>query len=145
MRLSGRATDNAGQAIVELALILPILLMLLIGIFEFGRAWNTKQVITDAAREGARLAVVQNPDIDQNDVKGAIATALSRSGIPGAATTIAFDETPQASGGKWRATDQMQTVYIGVRYQFGFFGPLLKAMTGSPEITIATVVTMRNE
>ena len=129
-----------------MALILPILLILILGMLEFGRAWNAKQVITDAAREGARLAVVQNGDIDQNDVKGAIATALSRSGIPGSALTIAFNENPdEASGGKWRVTDQMQTVYVGVQYRFGFFGPLLKATTGSETITIATVVTMRNE
>ena len=47
-----------GQALVEFALILPILMILLMGIIEFGRAWNVKQVLTDASREGARLAVV---------------------------------------------------------------------------------------
>ena len=55
IRSTDSRRDGRGQALVELALILPILLMLLLGIFEFGRAWNTKQVITDAAREGARL------------------------------------------------------------------------------------------
>ena len=93
IRSTDSRRDGRGQALVELALILPILLMLLLGIFEFGRAWNTKQVITDAAREGARLAVVQNNDIDQADVKAAIATHLSRAGIPGTAVTIAFDSS----------------------------------------------------
>ncbi len=92
IRSTDSRRDGRGQALVELALILPILLMLLLGIFEFGRAWNTKQVITDAAREGARLAVVQNNDIDQDDVKAAVATHLSRAGIPGTAVTINFDE-----------------------------------------------------
>jgi Flp pilus assembly protein TadG len=134
-----------GQALVETALILPVLLMLVLGILEFGRAWNTKQVITDAAREGARLAVVYNPDVDQADVEAAIATALSRSGIPGTAVEIDFDRDPESSGGKWRKTDDLQTVYVGVQYRFGFFGPLLKAISGSETITLATVVTMRNE
>jgi hypothetical protein len=62
--------DDAGQANVEMALILPILLMLIPSTLEFG-----------AAPEGDRLVVVQNADVDQGDVKGAIATALSRSGI----------------------------------------------------------------
>jgi Flp pilus assembly protein TadG len=35
-------------------MVLPLLLVMLIGIFEFGRAWNIYQTITDAAREGAR-------------------------------------------------------------------------------------------
>jgi Flp pilus assembly protein TadG len=136
--------DGRGQALVELALILPILLMLLLGIFEFGRAWNTKQVLTDAAREGARLAVVQNDDIDQDSVKAAIARHLSRAGIPGTAVTISFDENDPPAG-HWRESDRMQTLYVGVQYHFGFFGPLLKAVTGSETITLASLVTMRNE
>jgi Flp pilus assembly protein TadG len=144
IRSTDSRRDGRGQALVELALILPILLMLLLGIFEFGRAWNTKQVMTDAAREGARLAVVQNNDIDQDDVKAAVATHLSRAGIPGTAVTISFDENPPPAG-HWRESDQMQTLYVGVQYHFGFFGPLLKAVTGSETITLASLVTMRNE
>lgn len=145
IRSTANRRHESGQALVEMALILPVLLILVLGILEFGRAWNAKQVITDAAREGARLAVVDNSTVDQNDVKAAIALALSRSGIPGSATTIAFDEAPEASGGVWRKPDALQTVYVGVQYRFGFFGPLLKAISGSETITLATVVTMRNE
>ena len=145
IRSTDRRRDELGQALVEMALILPILLMLLLGIFEFGRAWNTKQVITDAAREGARLAVVQNKEVDQDSVKAVIATHLSRAGIPGTAVTIAFDEADEDGGGIWRVTDAEQSVYVGVQYHFGFFGPLLKAVTGSETITLASLVTMRNE
>jgi Flp pilus assembly protein TadG len=144
MRWNRKARGELGQALVEMALVLPVLLLLLLGILEFGRAWYTKQVITDAAREGARLAVVQNNDIDQADVKAAVATALSRAGIPGAATTIAFDENVPPAG-HWRDYGTMQTVYVGVDYRFGFFGPLLEAVTGSDHVTIATLITMRNE
>ena len=144
MRQTRNVRGEQGQALVEMALVLPILLILMLGILEFGRAWYTKQVITDAAREGARLAVVQNNDIDQDDVKAAIATALSRAGIPGAATTIAFDEALPPDG-HWREYSEMQTVYVGVQYRFGFFGPLLEAVSGSETITIATLITMRNE
>jgi Flp pilus assembly protein TadG len=41
------------QALVELALILPILTVLIVGALEFGRLWSTKLVLTNAAREGA--------------------------------------------------------------------------------------------
>ncbi len=47
-----------GQAVVEFALVLPLILIMLISVFEFARAWNIQQVLTDAAREGARVAVV---------------------------------------------------------------------------------------
>ncbi len=46
--------DDRGVVMVELALILPILVMLLIGIIDFGRAFNAQVSIQGAAREGAR-------------------------------------------------------------------------------------------
>jgi Flp pilus assembly protein TadG len=46
---------------VEFALVMPILLLLVFGVTEFSRAWMTMNVITAAAREGARLAVVTDP------------------------------------------------------------------------------------
>ena len=46
-----------GSAMVEAAISLPILLVLMVGIFEVGRAYQTWQVLTNAAREGARMAV----------------------------------------------------------------------------------------
>lgn len=53
-----RGMNSAGQALVEMAIILPLLLLLVIGIFEFGRAMYTKNTLTHAARAGARTAVV---------------------------------------------------------------------------------------
>lgn len=50
--------NKKGQSIVELAIVLPILLIILMGIFEFGRVMNAYMVITNASREGARLASV---------------------------------------------------------------------------------------
>jgi len=47
-----------GASAVEFALILPILLMLVFGIFQFGIAYNNWIALTHAAREGARLAAV---------------------------------------------------------------------------------------
>jgi Flp pilus assembly protein TadG len=136
--------EEAGQGMVELALALPVLFILVLGIIEFGRAWNAKQAVTHAAREGARMAVVQDPDITQDSVEAGIALALSRSAIPGVAVTIAFDKTP-SPGGNWRNRGTMQSVYVGVQHRFGFFEPLFKALTGSETITIASLVSMRNE
>lgn len=49
--------DTRGAELLELAIILPVLLTLLFGIFWFARAYNTYETITRAAREGARVAV----------------------------------------------------------------------------------------
>ncbi len=53
---------NRGQSVIEFALILPLLLLVLFGITEFGRVWMVSNILTTAAREGCRLAVVTGPD-----------------------------------------------------------------------------------
>ena len=50
--------DDRGTALIEMAFTLPLLLLISIGIIEFGRAFQTWQVLTNAAREGARVAVL---------------------------------------------------------------------------------------
>lgn len=55
--LSRRAQGESGQELLEFAIIIPTLVMLLLGIFWFGRAYNTRQTVTRAAREGARFAI----------------------------------------------------------------------------------------
>src|ERR687895_212839 len=50
-------TRERGAAMVEAAISIPLLLMLMVGIFEVGRAYQTWQVLTNAAREGARMSI----------------------------------------------------------------------------------------
>jgi Flp pilus assembly protein TadG len=54
-------SGSRGQALVEFAFVLPILILLMVGIFDFGRAVYAFNTVNNAAREGVRLAIV-----DQN-------------------------------------------------------------------------------
>ena len=56
MKTDSRSRER-GSAMVEAAITIPLLLVLMVGIFEVGRAYQTWQVLTNAAREGARMAV----------------------------------------------------------------------------------------
>ena len=56
-RLKKLVTGTRGSEIAEAALVLPIFFMIMLGIYWFGRAFNTYATINHAAREGARLAV----------------------------------------------------------------------------------------
>ncbi|HJY33750.1 MAG TPA: TadE family protein, partial [Vicinamibacterales bacterium] len=56
-----RSKSERGAALLEAAITIPMLLLVSVGIFEFGRAYQTWQVLTNAAREGARLAVLPDP------------------------------------------------------------------------------------
>jgi Flp pilus assembly protein TadG len=53
-----RRSDEGGQAFVELALVLPVLLLLLLGVIQFGNVFRDYIALTDATRVGARQAAV---------------------------------------------------------------------------------------
>jgi len=55
-------SSQKGQSLVEFVLVLPVFIILLFGIMEFGRLWETTNVLTSAAREGARVAAVTAPN-----------------------------------------------------------------------------------
>ena len=58
-KLSERLRGQHGQAFVEFAIVLPVLVMLLVGIAQFGLAFHNYLSITDATRVGARAAAVK--------------------------------------------------------------------------------------
>lgn len=68
--------QEKGQALLEMALILPVLLLILGGIMEFGRIFHADLVITGASREGARAAVVGEPHETVRDKVLAAAPSL---------------------------------------------------------------------
>jgi Flp pilus assembly protein TadG len=53
--------SGSGQSLVEFALVVPLLLVLVFGIAEFGRAWMTRNILTGAAREAVRVLAVPAP------------------------------------------------------------------------------------
>lgn len=58
----GTTSSDRGAAAVEFALVLPLLLLLIFGLIDFGRALNEQIVLTQAAREGARVAALGGTD-----------------------------------------------------------------------------------
>jgi Flp pilus assembly protein TadG len=54
-----RLRDTEAAALIEFAVSLPLLVVLIVGIFDFGAAFNLKQELSNAAREGARVGAAQ--------------------------------------------------------------------------------------
>jgi Flp pilus assembly protein TadG len=52
--------SSEGAQLVEFALVLPLFLAMVVGIFDFGQAYNLKQKLNNAAREGARFAIEES-------------------------------------------------------------------------------------
>jgi Flp pilus assembly protein TadG len=121
-----------GQALVEFALILPVILLLVVGMLEFSRAWNLHQVITDAAREGARRAVIADLTMDRDSVKAAMWRHVAMFGYDPAYATMTI--TPDAN---FKVGGQNITVGLALPYKF-FVIPNMS-------LTMRTSFTMRNE
>ncbi len=68
-------TSERGAAAVEFAILLPVLLMLVLGTIEFGRAYNAQITLTNAARDGVRvMAIANDPGGAQTAAKNAAAS-----------------------------------------------------------------------
>lgn len=127
-----------GQALVEFALVLPFLLLMIVGLVEFARAWNTQQVLTDAAREALRNSVVANPSFTYDALLGQIDQALMRASLN--------PDDAQVTVDGWKAgTGTPARIRIDYRYEFGVFGPLIGWATDDRSLALSTSFVMRNE
>ncbi|MGD8321691.1 MAG: TadE/TadG family type IV pilus assembly protein [Gemmatimonadota bacterium] len=129
---------RAGQALVEFALVVPLLLILILGVVEFGRAWNVYQVMTDAAREAARSAAVDNPLITEDSIRAVVRNALTRAGVD---PTDAVTDLTGVTG----ARGTPATVSIRYPYDFVFLRPFMGWADTEGLVTLKTTFSMRNE
>jgi Flp pilus assembly protein TadG len=149
-RCGGNRRGERGQALAEFALVLPLILFFIAGIIEFGRAWNIKQAVTDAAREGARYTVVKDADIPSlADVQTKIEERLALASIE--QSDIVFSSTdPDCAvvADCFHNEDgygKEMTVSVSTQFKLGLVGALL-GWAGVPSVvTISTDATMRNE
>jgi Flp pilus assembly protein TadG len=135
MKLRALRAETKGQALLEFALILPILLMLVLGIIEFGRVWSINERVSDATREGARQAVIADPTITEQQVHDFVMFRLAQAGVDTTVATVTFSQT----GANWKATGLPQTAQVRFPYSFMFFGSAFGT------IQIVSSFTMRNE
>lgn len=130
-----------GQSLVEMAIALPILLVLLIGLVEMARAWNVRQVMTNAAREGARQAVVVGPQTEA-DVVATVESYLSDANLDPSLWTVGVEGMGSGIG-------LSTTVTVAYSYSFAILGPVVDLLQSSATIPgtimMTTTATMRNE
>jgi Flp pilus assembly protein TadG len=147
---------DRGAAVVEFALILTLLISLLAGIFEFGRAFWYYDALTKATRDGARLMSVSDKatiaSAGVQAAKDAVVFALADpdrgAGVPGVTTdnvdvvclSAAFDPGPACADGTAPGGVRVQ---INYPIAIGQFIPFLIGATSSYSATLAPHTTMR--
>ena len=107
--------SERGTALLETAITIPIILLVSVGIFEFGRVFQTWQVLTNAAREGARIAVM--PGAASGDVQARVRQYLQDGQLGGySSATINVDQGATIAVGAGTASASVVTV----NYPFDF-------------------------
>ena len=125
---------------------MPLLLLVSVGIFEFGRAYQTWQVLTNAAREGARVAVLPNPPA--GSVEARVRAYMQSGQLSNAATaTVTVDSNQTISIGAANASASLVTV--SYPFQFMVLNPVANLIAGSTTLgtpfTMTASAEMRNE
>ncbi|MEK7365559.1 MAG: TadE family protein, partial [Candidatus Deferrimicrobiota bacterium] len=87
-RIRNTLEHEKGQSLVEFALVVPMLLLLVFGIAEFGRAWMTQNILTGAAREAVRLLAVPAPPGGPAAANARAIAVLASAGITTATISV---------------------------------------------------------
>ncbi len=128
--------QRKGAAMVELAIVLPLLTLIMFGVVEAGNAWHREQVLATAAREGVRRGAIWDPAIGLTDVQHAVNQYLVGGGI---------DSTQVTMTTNWGTVTSGQDVIVTLMDTLRF--PVLSRLTGAlPAKRVLTITaTMRKE
>lgn len=105
-----RHGPRRGAAAVELALLLPLILILLLGMWEVGRMIEMQQLLTNAAREGGRQASTGN--LTNAQTAQVVRDYLSNAGVP--ITNLTVTVTNLTSGTDVSAAAQLDQLSVTV-------------------------------
>ncbi len=124
--------EEHGQALVEMALVLPLFFLLLFGVIEMGRIGHAYIVVSNAAREGGRLATIGKSDLVIEDSIKNAATTLNPDNLT---ITISPTQDLRQSGAG---------VTVSVEYPVQLIVPLISSIIPNPFV-VSTSINMRLE
>lgn len=139
MRQSRSTRSNAGMEMVELAILLPILLLMLFALLEMGVVLMRWQTLSNAAREGARTGVVFRAPCDPTAVLGLVQTRVV---AYAASASIGITPADVNVTGQCGGAGINTSVTINHTYNFQVLGAF---STLGPSINLSANSVMRNE
>jgi len=144
--LKRAARSERGSVLLEMAMTLPLLLLVSVAIFELGRAYQTQQILTNAAREGARMAVL--PDASAPNIETRVRQYMTQGQLSNVdSATVAITSTAQIPMGA--ANVSASVVTVNYPFVFTVLGPVARFVSASStipgSITLTAASEMRNE
>ena len=129
-----------GAEIIEMAIVLPLLLLLFMGMVDFGFMFQRYVVLTNAAVEGARVATM--PGYTDVDARARVIEYATTGGIQGVVTPVVTPVVlPGAGGGNWPGR-QVRVTHV---YTMRYIAPLAVLVGGTmaANVTLTAQSTMR--
>jgi Flp pilus assembly protein TadG len=132
-----RPRSEKGAALIELAIVMPALMIIFGGIAESGLLFRAFEVTTNAAREGARLAALPGNELDNYAIpKARVSAYLLDAGLTGPSTVVVTPETVPLG----TLTANGARVTVTYTYNCLFLGPVLGLING----TFASTITLES-
>jgi Flp pilus assembly protein TadG len=142
MRRRRPGQSERGAELIEFAFVLPLLLMVCIGVIDFGFLFRDYEVLTNAAREGARLQSLAD-SYNATDVESRVDAYADSGGLDPALVESAVNEVDIPIGG---ATAKGYEVTVTYPHKFLFLGPIASFFGGSfGTVDLSATSTMRRE
>lgn len=136
--------STSGQSLAEFALVLPMLLLVFMGIFEFGRFYYTRLTLQHAVREATRYAVTGQVQVDpETGEPMSRANSITQVILYNTRTLhvdLAGISIDPADGG-----GPEDIVRVRVNFDYDFEMPLVKELLPSSGVTLSYETAMRNE
>ena len=137
-------TNDSGAELLEFAITLPILMFIAGGIVDSAILFQRYEVVTNAAREGARVGIL--PDFQIADVQARVNNYLAASGLTATAPAphVTYSSQEVTPGG---ATIDVVNVRVEYPHEFVLLTPLAALLGRGPhgDLLLAAVSTMRRE
>lgn len=136
MKIIGR---RKGQSLIEFAIVLPLLLWLIVALFDFGRIFNAQITVTQAAREGARRGIIPaaSDTAALNNAQAAATAFANAAGLD----NFAFSPAPSFQAG---ISGDNRMIVVTVNSNVNILAPIISQAFGS-QITVSGSARMRAE
>ena len=135
--------NQKGAAVVEFAIVFPLLILLVVGISEFGLLWYNSQVIINASREGARAGIAKGADFSDNATIILIVKNYSNSRLIDFSGTSLIDSDITLTPSTGRDTAAFGTDFkVEVTYNYGFLVPSLFNLGSTQTLRGRTLMKM---
>ncbi|MCP8998425.1 pilus assembly protein [Pseudarthrobacter sp. RMG13] len=137
-RFRDSRSPERGAVAVEFALVLPIFVLLVFGIAEYGRAFNIQVSLSEAAREASRYAAIHSSDTGYTPADARSAGIAAAPSVPLVPADIAIAYSP----GSACAADS--NVIVTITYSVPYMTGLPNLVPGmSPNLTVSSRGVMR--